>query len=118
MVRAVLRTCGRTLRTMHQRDVTEVLPGLACPRGAVLVHGDYGPNNVLLAPRYLRRDSRSGLGMGHPGQPVEDLAWCEWIIRMHHRTHVEAFEQSFDDCGQRRPGLPGKRQWWSGASGC
>lgn len=20
----------------------------------------------------------------HDGDPVEDLAWCEWIIRMHH----------------------------------
>jgi aminoglycoside phosphotransferase (APT) family kinase protein len=84
----------------------------------VLVHGDYGPNNVLSAPDTFALTAVVDWKWGHPGQAVEDLAWCEWIIRMHHRTHVEAFEQSFDDCGQRRPGLPGKRQWWSGASGC
>jgi aminoglycoside phosphotransferase (APT) family kinase protein len=26
----------------------------------------------------------------HLGDPVEDLAWCEWIVRMHHPEHVDA----------------------------
>jgi len=26
----------------------------------------------------------------HAGNPIEDLAWCEWIVRMHHPRDVTA----------------------------
>ncbi len=37
----------------------------------------------------------------HAGDPVEDLAWCEWIIRMHHGAHVGALGSFFGAYGQR-----------------
>ena len=48
----------------------------------MLVHGDYGPQNVLIADDHI-----SGLldwEFAHVGRPIEDLAWTEWIVRMHH----------------------------------
>jgi len=34
---------------------------------------------------------------------VTDLAWCEWIVRMHHREHVDALDLLFDRYGIRPP---------------
>ena len=42
------RRCGHTLRRLHAVDLARVLPDQPHPTGAVLVHGDYGPNNALL----------------------------------------------------------------------
>jgi aminoglycoside phosphotransferase (APT) family kinase protein len=44
----VLRACGRMLERIHAID-PEQLPGLVQIEGpGVLIHGDYGPNNLLL----------------------------------------------------------------------
>jgi aminoglycoside phosphotransferase (APT) family kinase protein len=51
---------------------------------AVLVHGDYGPNNVLLDPAAQQVTAIVDWEWVHAGDSVEDLAWCEWIVRMHH----------------------------------
>jgi aminoglycoside phosphotransferase (APT) family kinase protein len=48
----------------------------------------------------------------HPGDAVEDLAWCEWIIRMHHDAHVGLLSEFFDAYGlqpswaQRKAAMP------------
>jgi aminoglycoside phosphotransferase (APT) family kinase protein len=58
----VLRACGHMLRRIHTID-----PAIAhvedqtCPP-AVLVHGDYGPNNVLLDPEAEEVVTRVALG--------------------------------------------------------
>ncbi len=68
---------------------------------AVLVHGDYGPNNVLLDAAAQEVIAVVDWEWAHAGDPVEDLAWCEWIIRMHHPAHVAALSAFFDAYGHR-----------------
>jgi aminoglycoside phosphotransferase (APT) family kinase protein len=83
----VLRSCGAMLRRLASAGVT---------------HGDYGPNNLLFDPgtheitgildwEWARRGAR----------PVEDLAWCEWIVRMHHPGAVAALDELFAGYGSR-----------------
>jgi aminoglycoside phosphotransferase (APT) family kinase protein len=86
----VLAACGRMLRRVHAIDPWLVLPaapsrpGALSRPGAVLVHGDYGPNNALLDPAARQVSTLLDWEWAHVGDAVEDLAWCEWIIRMHH----------------------------------
>jgi aminoglycoside phosphotransferase len=79
---AVLRLIGKSLADLHQLDPS-LLPGLE-GSGDVIVHGDFGPQNILCS---LDRTGVSGVldwELAHLGSPVEDLAWTEWIIRTHH----------------------------------
>ncbi len=76
---------------------------------AVLVHGDYGPQNAPL-------DTAAGEVIAvvdwewvHAGDPVEDVAWGEWIVRMHHPQHLGALTSFFDAYG-RRPLWPARKQ--------
>ncbi|WP_457966143.1 aminoglycoside phosphotransferase family protein [Arthrobacter sp. D1-29] len=82
----VLHACGLALRALHSIDVATVFP-LGSNRGHVLTHGDFGPNNILL-------DSACAVTavldweFSGPGEAVLDVAWCEWIVRMHHPAAV------------------------------
>lgn len=56
----------------------------------MLVRGDKGLNNVLLDP-----DDRQVIAVldwewAHAEDPIEDLAWCEWVVRMNHPDDVDA----------------------------
>ncbi len=99
MAEAVLRACGRTLRHIHHLDIAEIFPDQSDPPGGVVVHGDYGPNNVLVDPGTLAITAVLDWEWAHPGDAVEDLAWCEWIIRMHHGTHVDRLGDFFEAYG-------------------
>ena len=95
----VLRACGRMLRRLQA-----IGPALAHVEGhgpppAVLVHGDYGPNNVVLDPAARQITAIVDWEWAHAGHPVEDLAWCEWIVRMHHPADVGALGALFDGYG-------------------
>jgi aminoglycoside phosphotransferase (APT) family kinase protein len=35
----------------------------------------------------------------HPGPPIEDLAWAEWIVRRHHRYKFGFLPELFADYG-------------------
>ena len=96
---AVLRACGRTLRHIHNLDPAGIFPDQTDIAAGVLVHGDYGPNNVLLDSRTLAITAVLDWEWAHPGDAVEDLAWCEWIIRMHHGAHVDRLGEFFDAYG-------------------
>ncbi len=101
----VLRACGTALRRIHQLDISEIadaLPGPADDR-QVLVHGDYGPNNVLLDPVTLEITAVLDWEWAHAGDPIEDLAWCEWIVRMHHPHHAGLLGQFFGAYGGAIP---------------
>lgn len=39
----------------------------------------------------------------HRGDAIEDLAWAEWIVRMHHPQHVDALAGLFTGFGRRPP---------------
>jgi aminoglycoside phosphotransferase (APT) family kinase protein len=100
----VLWACGEVLRAIHRLDARVALPGVPAPAGAVLVHGDYGPNNVLLDPDTLAVTAVVDWEWAHPGRPIEDLAWCEWIVRMHHAEHADrpdVLDALFDAYGDR-----------------
>jgi tRNA A-37 threonylcarbamoyl transferase component Bud32 len=71
----VLQAAGWVLRRLHDQ-----MPGL--------VHGDYGPQNLLLEPESLEVVAVLDWEFAHDGNPVEDLAWAEWIVRMHHPDAV------------------------------
>jgi aminoglycoside phosphotransferase len=88
---AVLYSCGAMLRRLQ-----EAFPGL--------VHGDYGPNNMLFQPATFAVTGILDWEWSHrPGDPVADLAWCEWIVRMHHPGETDALGQLFAGYGDRPP---------------
>lgn len=103
----VLHRGGGVLARIHDLDVTEILPGSRAEAGEVLVHGDFGPNNLLFGP--VAPEGTATLVVvavldwewAHVGQRTEDLAWCEWIVRMHHPEQVGALGALFAGYGAR-----------------
>ncbi len=87
----VMALVGETLRVVQAVPLTTV-PHLGA-RGSVLVHGDFGPHNML-----FDLDADDGVvglvdwEFAHLGEAVEDLAWAEWILRTHHPAHGDAAE--------------------------
>lgn len=73
-----LVAAGRTLRRLHPSA------------GPTLVHGDYGPQNLLHDPATCEVVAVVDWEFAHLGDPVDDLAWAEWIVRMHHPAAVGA----------------------------
>ena len=84
----VLMAPGRTLRDLHRS-----VPGLA--------HGDYGPQNLLLEVAAWEVSAVLDWEFAHEGDPVEDLAWAEWIVRMHHPDAVGALFALFVGYGSQ-----------------
>jgi Ser/Thr protein kinase RdoA (MazF antagonist) len=84
----VLGAAGRTLRQLQTR-----LPGL--------VHGDYGPQNLLLDPKSWDIVAVLDWEFAHEGEAMEDLAWAEWIVRMHHPGAVQHLPALFEGYGER-----------------
>jgi Phosphotransferase enzyme family len=101
--RSVLRSCGVMLRHMQSVPVSLVLPDVDHAPGAVLVHGDYGPNNMLFDPRTVVVTGLLDWEWAHVGGAIEDVAWCEWIVRMHHPGEADALNELFDAYGERPP---------------
>lgn len=114
---AVLTACGKLLRRIHATEVTETVTeavteaeGASVPgeqgAGKVLVHGDFGPNNVLLDPVTFEVTGVVDWEFARIGDPVEDLAWCEWNVRMHHPEHRQALGHLFSGYGGEVPAWP------------
>ena len=83
----VLRAAGRTLRRIHGSPTRD---------GSVLVHGDYGPQNLLFDADSVEVVAVLDWEFSHRGEAVEDLAWAEWIVRMHHPEAVSELTALFD----------------------
>jgi aminoglycoside phosphotransferase (APT) family kinase protein len=88
----VPRAAGRTLRRLH---------GESAPDDDVFVHGDYGPQNLLYDPDSFQVLAVLDWQFSHRGRRVEDLAWAEWIVRMHHPAAVSELTALFDGYGDR-----------------
>ncbi|MDY7089997.1 MAG: phosphotransferase [Actinomycetota bacterium] len=101
LARPVLRKCGELLRWLQQVDVSTVFPDTASGTGWVVVHGDYGPNNMLFDQDTFRVTALLDWEWAHPGDRIEDVAWCEWIVRRHHPRHVDALDELFGGYGVR-----------------
>lgn len=102
-VRPVLRSCGEMLRRLQSIPLSVVFPDADHAGGGVLVHGDYGPNNILFDRRTVVVKGLVDWEWAHPGRPIEDLAWCEWIVRMHHPGDAHALDELFEAYGDRPP---------------
>jgi aminoglycoside phosphotransferase (APT) family kinase protein len=89
----VLRAAGQTLRRLH---------GSAAD-GTLVVHGDYGPQNLLFDPSTHEVVAVLDWEFSHQGEAIEDLAWAEWIVRMHHPAAVCELSALFDGYGERPP---------------
>jgi aminoglycoside phosphotransferase (APT) family kinase protein len=95
--RAVLRECGRVLRQLHALD-----PSLISPQAGdreVIQHGDFGPNNLLFDRRTASVAAVLDWEFCRVGPAVADIAWCEWIVRMHHPDAVGELAEFFDAYG-------------------
>ncbi len=66
-----------------------------------IVHGDYGPQNILFDSATLRAKVLLDWEFSHTGDPVQDLAWAEWIVRMHHLATRQHLDSLFDGYGQK-----------------
>lgn len=105
----VLRACGTMLWRIHQLGTGGIAAlDTAADDGQVLVHGDYGPQNVLLDPAALEITAVLDWEWAHTGHPVEDIAWCEWIIRMHHPRLVRQLGVFFNAYGGAVPPWPAR----------
>ena len=102
---AVLETCGGLLRRIHATPGSVLAVGTQ-DAGKVLVHGDFGPNNVLLNPVTFQATAVVDWEFAHLGDRVEDLAWCEWIVRMHHPGYRQALDHFFHAYGGDVPPWP------------
>ncbi len=67
----------------------------------VLVHRDFGPNNVLLSEHDDSIALLADWEWSSVGSPIDDLAWAEFIVRMHHPDHLDCLPALFDAYGQR-----------------
>jgi len=97
----VLAACGAMLRRIHRLPVPAGISGGTSSPGAVLVHGDYGPNNVLLDQRASAVIAVLDWEWAHAGDPLEDLAWCEFVIRLHHPADAWALAGFYESYGSR-----------------
>ncbi len=95
----VLRLTGELL-TMMQRIPTDSL-GRIAGSGEVLVHGDFGPQNILFDAQAQRVTALLDWEFAHVGARIEDLAWAEWITRMHHPAQIDHLACLFESYGSR-----------------
>lgn len=98
---AVLAACGRTLTAIHAVPPQAVFGGSPVP--GVLVHGDFGPQNLLFDTASLTVKAVLDWEWAHPGRSVEDLAWCEWIVRSHHPDCIDALPHLYYGYGVETP---------------
>ncbi|WP_202919167.1 phosphotransferase family protein [Saccharothrix deserti] len=99
----VLRLCGETRRRLSEIDPATVpgLPGDGDGDGDVIVHGDFGPQNVLLSAGGGTVLAVIDWELCRLGAAVDDLAWTEWIVRTHHPEAVGDLGELFAGYGER-----------------
>jgi tRNA A-37 threonylcarbamoyl transferase component Bud32 len=100
---AVLRSVGRAAARLHDLDVSGLSTFGAAPAGAVLVHGDFGPQNMLFDEVTVEATAIVDWELAHLGDGVDDLAWAEWIVRTHHPHLVGSLPALFEGYGQQPP---------------
>ncbi len=95
---AVMFGLGRVLREVQA--VSPLFFGEFHGAG-VLVHHDFGPNNVLSADHDDSIALIADWEWSTVGSPITDLAWAEFIVRMHHSEHEDCLQALFDGYGKR-----------------
>jgi tRNA A-37 threonylcarbamoyl transferase component Bud32 len=95
----VLVALGNLLKLV-QKFPAQKLQGIIPGNGDVLVHGDYGPQNLLLHPKSLETIAIVDWEWAHLGETYEDVASVEWTIRMFHTnevSHLPLFFEAYGD---------------------
>lgn len=64
-------------------------------------HGDYGPQNLLYDSATLEVTAVLDWEFARLGDPVDDLAWAEWIVRMHHAGAAASLGHLFQGWGEQ-----------------
>ena len=90
---SVLRLVGNQLAQLQVLDPSMV-PGLK-GEGDVIVHGDFGPQNILFDFDLAHVSGVLDWELAHVGSPIEDLAWAEWIVRMRHPEALDNLPDLF-----------------------
>ena len=95
---ALLRVIGETLRLVQSLPTSLVdLEG----DGSVISHCDFGAQNMLF------RDGRVAAIIdwesAYLGERVDDLAFAECVVRMHHADRVDYLDALFEGAGFRPP---------------
>lgn len=96
----VLVSCGALLRRLHALDPSLLTPGEHSTTH-VIRHGDFGPNNMLFDPHDYAVTALLDWEFSRVGPAIDDIAWCEWIVRMHHPHAVDSLAAFFDGYGER-----------------
>jgi aminoglycoside phosphotransferase (APT) family kinase protein len=94
----VLKLCGTALRRLQVLDARSKA-GILRGSGPVIVHGDFGPQNVLISRTDAKVTAVLDWEFSHLGDPIEDLAWAEWIIRRHHKSALQFIPALFSGYG-------------------
>jgi aminoglycoside phosphotransferase len=94
----VLFAVGRAGRALHELDVSAAYE---VADGSVLVHGDFGPQNMLFDGATLQPKAVVDWEFSQVGEAAADLAWAEWIVRIHHPHLLWAIDALFDGYGHR-----------------
>jgi hypothetical protein len=103
-----LRLCGAVLRRLQAVDAS-ALKGILPGTGDVIVHGDFGPQNVLIRPAQHDVSAVIDWEFCHLGHPIEDLAWAEWTVRRHYRYALGFLPELFAGYGHE-PGWAERRK--------
>lgn len=99
----------RSMRRPFQRHLGPHLTSGLQPADPFAEHGMIDGSTVLRryqGPNWQHRRSVAAVldwEWAHPGEPIEDLASCEWIIRMRRPDAAMALEHLFAGYGQRPP---------------
>lgn len=104
----LLYALGVFLRKLHAVDPAmfrDVLPG----NGPVIVHGDFAPYNAILDGERPVIRAVLDWEAAYIGDPVTDLAWCEWQFRMRHPHNTWAVSRLFEGYGTT-PGASEREQ--------
>jgi aminoglycoside phosphotransferase (APT) family kinase protein len=85
----VLEAAGRTLRSLH-----------ADSQPPTWTHGDYGPQNLLYDSATMEVTGVLDWEFSRVGDPIDDLGWAEWIVRMHHAGAATSLGHLFRGWGE------------------
>jgi aminoglycoside phosphotransferase (APT) family kinase protein len=88
----VMKAAGRALAALHSHPEAQV------------THGDYGPQNLLLDAAGEAVVLVADWEFSFAGRdPLTDLAWAEWIVRMHHPAAASSISGLFAGYGHTPP---------------
>jgi aminoglycoside phosphotransferase (APT) family kinase protein len=93
----VLRLVGQQLAELQTID-SSTIPGLE-GEGDVIVHGDFGAQNIVCSLDLTHVSGVLDWESAHIGGAIEDLAWAEWIVRMHHPEAQDDLSELFGGSG-------------------